>query len=85
MSYEILRRNPGRGTIVVRYDDGRKVNLRLPAAAEGTPAFDAEVMGWGRTKNSPDWPAVAVFCLSYGTPHAGNRFKRAMPIHDRRR
>ncbi len=75
MSYEILRRNPEKGTIVVRYADGRRVHLRLPEHAQGSPEFDAEVLKWEKVAAAPSW---------YNAPGDENPYKRTMPIHDRR-
>ena len=76
MSYTILRRNPAKGTIVVRFDDARKAHIRTPDFPEGSPEFDAEIMRYAQAAPMPDW---------YNEPGDANPFTRTMPVYDRRR
>jgi hypothetical protein len=75
VSYKILSRDEKAGTMVVLCD-GNKLNIRIPSSEEGTPEFDSVVEAIFVQPKGPDW---------YNEPGSDNKFKRTMPIYDRRK
>jgi hypothetical protein len=75
VSYEILRKDQRAGTMVVRYDDGATVNIRIPALTPGTPEFDAAVEAV-RARWYPRWITRPIEDIA---------FEKPAPVFDRRR